>query len=45
MAGAATDYTEVLVLRETTASWKLALLMPIVTVPQILLLGWMLNTL
>jgi uncharacterized membrane protein YraQ (UPF0718 family) len=43
MAGAATDYTEIMVLRETTRSWKAALILPALTVPQVLLLGWILN--
>jgi uncharacterized membrane protein YraQ (UPF0718 family) len=43
MAGAATDYTEILVLRETTRSWKAALALPLITVPQVLVVGWLLN--
>lgn len=43
MAGVATDYTEIMVLRETTRSWKLTLALPLITVPQVLLLGWLLN--
>ncbi len=43
MAGVSTDYTEMLILRQTTGSWKVALSMPIVTVPQILLLGYIMN--
>lgn len=43
MAGAATDYTEILVLKETTRSWKTALFLPLVAVPQILVLGWIMN--
>jgi uncharacterized membrane protein YraQ (UPF0718 family) len=43
MAGAATDYTEIMVLRETTQSWKAALILPALTVPQVLLIGWALN--
>jgi uncharacterized membrane protein YraQ (UPF0718 family) len=43
MAGAATDYTEVMVLRETTKSWKAALALPLITVPQVLLVAWLLN--
>jgi uncharacterized membrane protein YraQ (UPF0718 family) len=43
MAGAATDYTEMLVLRETTKSWKIALALPLIATPQILLIGWLLN--
>ena len=44
MAGVATDYTEIMSLRETTKSWRTALFLPLVTLPQILLLGWLMNT-
>lgn len=43
MAGVATDYTEILSLRETTRSWKIALFLPLVTVPQVVAIGWLLN--
>lgn len=43
MAGAATDYTEIMGLRERTGHWKIALFLPLVTVPQVLLVGWLLN--
>jgi uncharacterized membrane protein YraQ (UPF0718 family) len=43
MAGVATDFTEFMVLRQTTKSWKIAALVPVITVPQILVLGWLLN--
>ncbi len=43
MAGAATDYTEMLVLRETTKSWKAALALPLISTPQVLLIGWLIN--
>ena len=43
MAGVATDYTEVMMLKETTRRWALALAMPLVSVPQILLIGYILN--
>ncbi len=45
MAGVSTDYTEMIVLKETLKSWKMALFLPLVTLPQILLLGWILNQL
>ena len=45
MAGAATDYTEVLVLRQTTRSWLLTLALPLLATPQVLVLGWVLNQL
>lgn len=43
MAGVATDYTEIMVLREVTKSWKMALFLPLVTVPQVLVVGYILN--
>lgn len=43
MAGVATDYTEILVLRETTCSWKATLALPLITVPQVLVIAWLLN--
>lgn len=43
MAGVSTDYTEILSLKQTTGSWKLALFLPLVTVPQVLILGYLLN--
>ncbi len=45
MAGAATDYTEIMALKETTGRWGKALLLPAVTVPQVLIIGYLLNTL
>lgn len=43
MAGVATDYTEIMSIRDTTKSWKIALFLPLVTVPQIVLIGAVLN--
>lgn len=43
MTGVSTDYTEIMTLKETSKSWKFALFLPLVTVPQVLLLGWILN--
>lgn len=43
MAGASTDYTEIMALKDTTHSWKIALYLPLVTVPQVLLVGWLMN--
>ncbi len=43
MAGVATDYTEVMSIRDTTKSWKIALFLPLVTVPQVVLIGAILN--
>ncbi|MEP1742601.1 MAG: permease [Kangiellaceae bacterium] len=45
MAGAATDYTEVMVIKDTMKSWKIALFLPLITVPQVLLIGWLMNVL
>lgn len=44
MAGAATDYTEIMALKDTTKSWKIALFLPLVTVPQVMFIGWIMNT-
>lgn len=43
MTGVATDYTEILSLKETTSSWKIALFLPLVTVPQVVLIALLLN--
>ena len=43
MAGAATDYTEILVLKEVTGRLKAALLLPMLTVPQVIAIAWVLN--
>jgi len=43
MAGVATDYTEIMVLKDVTKSWKIALFLPLITLPQALLIGWILN--
>lgn len=43
MAGVATDYTEILSLKETTRSWKISLFLPLITVPQIIVIGWLIN--
>lgn len=45
MAGVSTDYTEIMSLKDTTGSWRLALALPLYTLPQILVLGWLLNSL
>ncbi|WP_144392120.1 permease [Pleionea sediminis] len=44
MTGVSTDYTEMMIIRDTTRSWKIALFIPLVTVPQVLCLAWILNT-
>ena len=43
MAGAATDYTEIMALKETTKRWSTALLLPALTVPQVLVVGYLIN--
>lgn len=43
MTGVATDYTEIMSLRETTGSWKIALFLPLVTVPQVIIFSWVMN--
>jgi uncharacterized membrane protein YraQ (UPF0718 family) len=45
MTGAATDYTEILSLRQTTRSWKASLALPLISTPQVLLIGWLINRL
>jgi uncharacterized membrane protein YraQ (UPF0718 family) len=44
MTGVSTDYTEIMVLKDTTRSWKIALFLPLVTVPQVVILALILNT-
>lgn len=43
MTGVSTDYTEIMVLKQTTASWKTALFLPLITLPQIILIALVLN--
>jgi len=43
MAGVSTDYTEILVLKEATTSWKISLFLPLITLPQVLAIGYLLN--
>lgn len=43
MTGVATDYTEIMVLKETTKSWRFALFLPLVTVPQVIAIAWVMN--
>lgn len=43
MAGVATDYTEVMSIKDTTRSWKIALFLPLITVPQVMVIGFILN--
>ena len=43
MSGVSTDYTEIMAIKETTKSWKISLFLPLVTLPQIIILGFILN--
>lgn len=43
MTGVATDYTEIMILKETTGSWKFSLFLPLVTLPQVLVISMLLN--
>lgn len=45
MAGIATDYTEMAAIKETTGRWKISFALPLVTVPQIMVISYMLNML
>ena len=43
MTGVATDYTEVMVIKDTMKSWKIALFLPLLTVPQVVVIALILN--
>ncbi|MBT3835054.1 ATPase [Candidatus Peribacteria bacterium] len=43
MTGVSTDYTEILILKETTKSWKIPFFLPLITVPQVLIIAWIMN--
>ena len=43
MAGVSTDYTEIMSIKDTTQSWKIALFLPLVTLPQIFVISYLLN--
>lgn len=43
MTGVATDYTEIMSIKDTTHSWKIALFLPLVTIPQVILIALLLN--
>ncbi|MDO3387015.1 permease [Gilvimarinus sp. SDUM040013] len=43
MAGVATDYTEIMVIKDTMKSWKTALFLPLVVLPQVLVVAVVLN--
>ncbi len=44
MAGVSTDYTEIMVMRDTTKSWRIALLLPAISVPQVIFVAAMINS-
>ncbi len=44
MAGVSTDYTEIAVLKQRTRSWKIALFLPLLTLPQIMMIAYIVNT-
>ncbi|MGU9977765.1 MAG: permease [Candidatus Oxydemutatoraceae bacterium WSBS_2016_MAG_OTU14] len=43
MGGVATDYTEIMVMKDTTKSWKFALFLPLISLPQIIAIAWLMN--
>ena len=43
MAGAATDYTEIMALKSTTGRWLSALILPLLSIPQVVLFAALLN--
>ena len=43
MVGVSTDYTEVMSIKDTTGSWKVAMSLPLVTLPQIFVISALLN--
>ncbi|MFT5718453.1 MAG: uncharacterized membrane protein YraQ (UPF0718 family) [Oleiphilaceae bacterium] len=43
MTGVATDYTEVMVIKDSMKSWKIALFLPLLTVPQVIVVAIILN--
>jgi len=43
MTGVATDYTEVMVIKDSMKSWKIALFLPLITVPQVIVVALILN--
>jgi uncharacterized membrane protein YraQ (UPF0718 family) len=43
MAGVATDYTEIMVIKDTMKSWKTAFFLPLVVLPQVLIVAVIMN--
>ncbi len=44
MTGVSTDYTEAMALKETTKSWKIAFFLPLITLPQVILISFLINS-
>jgi uncharacterized membrane protein YraQ (UPF0718 family) len=43
MTGVATDYTEIMILKDTAKSWRFAFFLPLVTLPQVIIIAFLLN--
>ena len=43
MAGVATDYTEIMVIKSATRSWRIALFLPLLVLPQVVLIALLIN--
>lgn len=43
MSGVATDYTEIMVIKDSMKSWKTALFLPLLTIPQVIVVALILN--
>lgn len=43
MTGVSTDYTEIMSLKDTTKSWKIALFLPLITLPQVIFVSYLIN--
>ncbi len=44
MTGVSTDYTEIMVIKENCKSWKIALFLPLVTLPQVFCISLLINS-
>jgi uncharacterized membrane protein YraQ (UPF0718 family) len=43
MTGVSANYTEIIVLKDTTKSWKISLFLPLLTVPQVVMIARLMN--
>ncbi len=43
MTGVSTDYTEIMSIKDTTKSWRIAWFLPLITLPQVILIAWLIN--